>query len=899
LISRFSVTETDYAAVVVALLLGCALWLASFSGLFSTLDGVLYDHLLVRSGASASQSPKVLLLEVEPALLNAGDEVWLPLIEELQAQGAAQLVFTFAPPGVSGHFYSAIGQTGKAIFARRLHSPDGISPDASIPDASILEPLPPSAQGLNLKIAAYAIAPSEYGVHRRQAYVFSGENSLVSLEGASEASMLAPPFLVNFLGGEAGLPRISAQRALKGELIPELVSGRSVLIGEAGAARDLFTPLAVSGKLLSELEFHGFALDTLLRGQPIRSVPLWLLFPLVLLLAGANLFVFQWGAGVRFTSGLTVILAVVYALLAWAALNYARIWLPLAELWAVQIASSLVFTRYRVAKEEAGLRRIMLETNAKLRERFFPPSFATSQEHWSQVISMVNQTLNLERVIFLERVKGDHRVHEVKSLNCGLQDIREMRRDYERTPYSTAIAARHPIEVQDYLSHGQEGEAQYLVPLLFGGEVLGFWAFGARPEKLAALHNREAVLRDFAEQIAELLFHRQQVLEKEARLSRPFQRYLRLQGGEQLTESLNKTLAALDRRLVSMEEYLDGLSSASILYDLFGQVRIANQQMVYLLSEARLLPYQMTAADLICSLTGVSLEYARGVMQAIILEQQKIALPAKLADDARSYMLHLGPLLPSREKLHLREGEPLPFEVEGVLCELIETTMIKRLYSLKEEVMERVTYQVRNDTESLLSGISLLEDGGLSEDRQSRVIHIVRAKIASLVAVTEQVNALLNQEIDTGVVERYPIDCKRPLLAAVEAVRDKAAVHGILFDVQLPDLVSLAFASPEGLQEVLDSILAVLVSDTVQQGRIQASLEERDGWITARFSNQGFGVPEERFQSYLQGDALLASDDFRKLRQSVTRVASWEGLLEGHSDIGVGTRFDLKLKGFI
>lgn len=898
MISRFSVTETDYAAVVVALLLGCALWLASLSGLFSTLDGVLYDHLQGRSGASASQQPRVLLLEVEPELRNAGDEVWLPLIEELQAQGAAQLMFTFALPGVSEIFYSAVGQTGRAIFARRLRPSADMSPDSLI-----MEALPPSAQGLNLKMAAYAIAPSEYGVHRRQAYAFSSENPLVSLEGAAAESLdistRAQPFLVNFMGGEAGLPRISAQRVLNGELIPELAGGRHVLIGESGADRDLFTPLAVTGKLLSELEFHGYALDTLLRDQPVRSVPLWLLFPLILLLAGANLFVFQWGAGVRFTSSLTVILAAVYALLAWLALNYARIWLPLAELWAVQIASSLVFTRYRVAKEEAGLRQILLETNAKLRERFFPPSFANSQEHWSQVIAMVNQTLNLERVIFLERVKGDHRVREVKSLNCGLQDIREMRRDYERTPYSTAIAARHPVEVQDYLSHGLEGEVQYLVPLLFGGEVLGFWAFGARPEKLAALHNREAVLRDFAEQIAELLFHRQQVLEREANLSRPLQRYLRLQGGEQLTESLNKTLAALDRRLVGMEEYLDGLGSASILYDLFGQVRIANRQMVNLLSEAGLLPYQMTATDLICSLTGVSLDYARGVMQTIILEQQKIALPAKLAEDARSYMLHLGPLLPTREKQHLREGEPLPFEVEGVLCELIETTMIKRLYSIKEEVMERVTYQVRNDTESLLSGISLLESGDLGEDRQSRVIQIVRAKIASLVAVTEQVNALLNQEIDTGVVERYPIDSKRPLLAAVEAARDKAAVHGILFDMRLPDLVSLAFASPEGLQETLDGILAVLVSDTIQQGLIQANLEERDGWIVFQFANQGFGVPEERFQSYLQGDALQATDGFRKLRQSMARVASWEGSLEGHSEIGVGTRFELKLKGFI
>ncbi|MDP2828871.1 MAG: CHASE2 domain-containing protein [Sulfuricellaceae bacterium] len=904
MIKRFSYTETGYAAVVVGLLLGCVLWLASLLGLFATLDGVMYDHLLGGAAASAHKQPKVMLLEVEPELRDAGDEVWLPLIKELQTQGAAQVVFTFMPPSVSKDFYFTIHQTGKAIFGRRLLSPVGASLDAPV-----MEPLPPSAQGLGLTMAAYAIAPSEYGVHRRQAYAFlsDGQHQFASLEGmaATHSAELAGtklekrPFLVNFLGGAASLPRISAQRVLKGELIPELVNGRSVLIGVSDSGPYLFTPLAVSGKLLSELEFHGFALDTLLRDQVVRSVPLWLQFPLILFLVGVSLFMFQWGAGVRFTSGLTVILVVVYALLAWLALHYARIWLPLVELWAVQIASYLMFTRYRAANEETTLRRMLLETNAKLRQRFFPASFTTSQEHWSQVISMVNQTLNLERVIFLERVKGDHRVREVKSLNCGLQDIKELRRDYERPPYSTAIAERHPIEVQNYLSHGQDGEVQYLIPLLFGGEVLGFWAFGARPEKLAALHNREAVLRDFAEQIAELLFHRQQALDKEAKSSRPLQRYLRLQGGEQLTESLNKTLVALDRRLGGMEEYLDGLGTASILYDLFGQVRIANRQMVLLLSEAKLLPYQMTATDLIGALADVSLDYARGVMQAIILDRQKISLPAKLADDSRSYMLHLGPLLPTRGKQILREGDPLPFEVEGILCELVDTTMVKRLYSIKDEVMERVAYQIRNDTESLLSGISLLETGDLAEDKQSRVISIIRDKISNLVAVTEQVNGLLNQEVDTGVVECYPIDCRRPLLAAVEAIRDKAAVHGVVFDLQLPDLVSLVFASPEGLQDVLDSVLAVLVADTIQQGSILASLEEREGWITYRFANQGFGIPEDRLQSYLHGDSSQATDEFGKLQQSAMRVAYWEGRLEGHSEIGVGTRFELKLKGFI
>lgn len=899
---RFRLTETRYIAAVVGLLLGIVVWLASITGLFSVPNGVLFDYLSVRMPSLSHKPAKVLLLDVEPEFRDAGDDRWLPLLRELQTLGATQVVFAVTPSGVSPDFYRQAQQTGQVIFSRPLLAPTGAAADGRE-----LEHPAPSAPGVDRAAAANGIAASDYGVYRRQAYAFvgAGQPPVFSLESVAAgrvpgAAALDPghaTYLVNFMG-TTGLPRIAVSRVLKGELIPELVSGRTVLIGASSSGPPLFTPLAVNGQLLSELEFHAYALDTLLNDKRIWPVPLWLEFALLLLVIGISLFVFQWG-GLRFSAGWTASMVVVYALLAWVTLNLVRVWLPLGELWVAQIATFLVFTRYRAVSAETKLRKILLNTNFQLRQRFFPPSFASSQEHWSQVITMVNQTLNLERVIFLERIKGDHRLREVTSLNCTLQDIKELRRDYERTPYSTAIAAGHPIEVDGYLTRGEEGEVQRLVPLMFGGEVQGFWAFGARPEKLAALHNRDAVLRDFADQIAELLFHRQQALDTQARRARPLQRYLRLQGGEQVAEALEKTLTALDRRLLGMEDYLDGLSTAGMLYDLFGRVLIVNRKMVQLLTQAELAPYQLTAIDLISTLGGVKLDYARSLMQSIILDRQNISLPVKLMDGARSYVLYLGPLLPVREKQILHDGDPVPFEVEGVLCELIDITVIKRLFSLKDEMVERVNHQIRNDTQALLAGITELETAGLAEAQRGRVLSDIRDTVKQLVTVSQQVSGLLSVEIDAGALERYPVDGLPPLHAAVEAVRTRAAANGIGFDLQLPELVSLVFASPDGFIPALESILDVLVTDSVQHGRIQVTLDEHDGWVVYRFTNQGFGMPPERFQSYLHGDAAVATEEFKKLRNSVLRVAHWGGELGGHSEVGVGTRFELKLKGFI
>jgi len=898
--------EIPYTGVAAGLLLGLVLVGASFLGLFKVPDGVLYDHLSSWSLPSDHEPATVLLLEVEPELHDAGDDVWITLLDQLQQHGAAQIVFSFMPQAATHNFYQRAAQTDNLIFARHMASPHHINATAEA-----LEPLPEAAREWHLNIAMHGMAASEYGVHRRQAHAFFNDQGQATpsfeamaagkSNGLLSAELDGSPFLVNMLGGVANLPHIAAARVLNGELISELVTGRTVLIGFTQPDQQtLFTPAAVSGQLLSDLAFHGLALDSLLRDRAIAPLPLWMELPAILLLLGISLFLLQW-VGLHYATAVTAALLVVHLVLAWLLLHLFLLWLPLAELWVTQIISLLFFIRHRALHEEILLHQMLRKTNAQLRERFPPTTFSASTEHWSQVITMVTQTLNLRRAIFLERVENDHRLREVKSLHCQLDDISEVRRDYERAPYSTALAKGGVIEVENYLTIAAEDEIQFLAPLLFAGELFGFWAFSIQPENLSALHNREAVLKNFSDQVAELLFHRQQAQQNKSRLMNPVTRYLRLQGGDQFSESLAKTLTVMDRRLIGLEHYLDGIQSAGILYDLFGQVQVVNHQMEQLLFEANHLPYKMTAVDFISAMAGITLEEARALMQSIIFQQQKIALPSNISNEKHSYVLHLAPLLAGKEGRGINNAEPVPFDVEGILCELIDVTVVKRLCNLKEEVASRLSYQVRNDMESLMTGLSLLEAADLPDAKRSRVVNIVRNKIVNLVEITEQTNSLLSQDIDaSSAIECYPVDSKLPLRSAIEASKTRSAIYGYQYDIKLPELISLVYASPDGLQLVAESILDLLTGDSVQQGVIRITLKEQKGWIIYRFSNQGFGIPDARFQACLHGDeAALVSDAFKKLRQSVLQVEQWDGKLVGRSEMGVGTKMELKLRGFI
>jgi len=234
-------------------------------------------------GGPSQALPKVLLLDAQPELRDGGDVTWLPLLKELQSQGANQVLFTFLPAHVTPEFYAYARSSGNVFFGRGLIQPAGVSTEALE-----IEPLPKSAQENGVLSAVYALAPSEYGVYRIQAHAFATSAEPVSpaleslaaayARGAAGKARNEGQYRVNFLGSY-DLPRISATRVANGELIPELVKGRSVLIGFAGVGQQLYTPLAGSGKMLSEFEFHGYALDTLLRDQLIGSVPNWVRFP--------------------------------------------------------------------------------------------------------------------------------------------------------------------------------------------------------------------------------------------------------------------------------------------------------------------------------------------------------------------------------------------------------------------------------------------------------------------------------------------------------------------------------------------------------------------------------------------------------------------------------------------
>ncbi len=96
-----------------------------------------------------------------------------------------------------------------------------------------------------------------------------------------------------------------------------------------------------------------------------------------------------------------------------------------------------------------------------------------------------------------------------------------------------------------------------------------------------------------------------------------------------------------------------------------------------------------------------------------------------------------------------------------------------------------------------------------------------------------------------------------------------------------------------------EGILNALLHDAAEKTNILIKGKEEDCRVILEFSNTGFGIPHERFQSFMNGEAEPTSKEFIDLRQSIRRIESWGGNASATSATGDGLRITIALNVFI
>lgn len=707
--------------------------------------------------------------------------------------------------------------------------------------------------------------------------------------------------IIDFTMEDGLLPIVTAQRVLDNAVSIGLVKDKVIIIGEAKApGTPGFTVPLKPDVGISLLELQGYVLHSALNERFLTLSSSIIAFLGIILISFISVFLFQWLAP-QISLLYTVLICGVFIALQWFSVAFHAQVLPVWEWIFTQFLTLLGVYQLRRGKEEAALNGIIAEANSRLAKRVQPSNFNRSKDPWKRILSFINQQLNLERSIFLEKISNQHRVKEIEALNCNINDISELRRDYQRSPYRDALEQNGPVvPFRKYFSNVSDAETEYLIPLTFSGEVLGFWALTLKPDEHWNQTLFENDLRNFSTQISELLYHRNHWVNQSNLTKNPWRRLLSLELGQSLHKQLTKSVTMLENRLDTLEDVFNGLSSAAVVYDVFGQVLHTNSMIEYLARINNIPIYKLTAMELM-SLTGeMELDDARKKLRFVTLKNQTIAVNSQLFKSHKSHLLRIRPLTAN----HIQNFKQVnPFQVLGILFEFIDITQIQQHIDARHEISDKYFLELRNSLE-----IIHLANRQLHYSNQEDFINltnIINKNIQNIGLITKKSEDELLNHTYMSDQQIVPLNVMAIIEKVIANLDDLTHEKNINLNFSRSDLISLCYVEPNTLEQIITAILILLIQDAAPNSIINVfsmseNNEERNQ-VNVNFSSMGKGIPKEQFEKALSLNQTFADnkdDPINQISILSKQVRRWGGNLNIQTEIGSGFSIDLILKTF-
>lgn len=646
---------------------------------------------------------------------------------------------------------------------------------------------------------------------------------------------------------------------------------------------------------MSFLEFQGNALQTLLDGKPIRAVPWPLMLFLLLGLGIASSILYQRVdslAGVRLLLGMLL----VCVLLVLAGLVLFNFWLPLGPMLLAQGTQFALTLVFKARMTNVAFNEMRLHAQRQIKERLGPPDFLASAEPWELLASMINQTLKAERMVFLERVPGTQQLREAMAINCTFEEVQEMERSLDAPMFAAALALAQgsPARVDGFFKPGPAQEDVYMCPLASGGELLVIWVVAIASANAAAVPQLDTVLTRLSRHMARLLHQRKSVA---ARLSvtERLKRWFSAEKGDQTCQELNRTADLLEQYYDVVETVFNQGDTATLVYDRFGRVLKASDKALALLQSENFAPTKGTALDLLLLLTRKDELQVRQLLRNVLLERAPTSLSIKLPSQReRQFLLRLHPLLQAKQA----PSEQDAFNAQGFICQLIDTTSLSTLATLKALVAERLGVELRDHLAAIEMSAALLEFDGLPAAERQAVVDVVHTKTDMCVRVINECQKYLGRDIEAKSTDCFPLDSLEVLDGVCSQFAQRFAERHIALKREQPRLMGQVLASTEELERLFTTVLELMVTDAAEDTSLTIRVSDASSLSIFQFSNCGFGIPNERLQEILTSPEMPASKPFQVLREAAMRVGNWGGHLEVWSEVGKGYSITLELRQF-
>ncbi|BBN80849.1 hypothetical protein PA25_08340 [Pseudoalteromonas sp. A25] len=500
--------------------------------------------------------------------------------------------------------------------------------------------------------------------------------------------------LINFSLPAASLPKFKSSRVLSGDLFSNQIKDKIVLISQQASnyVDDINAPNL--NDVSNPVYLYAYLAHSLDKQLMVNQLSNYLSIMLQLTTLIILVFINQ-KYSLSFNLKLALFLSGLWLLIGFLAVQYFRLLMPIAQLMIhTWLAFIWVFFHSKWV-EDKHLARLVDEVKQRMFGRYLPKSIIESSSPWDAILELVNQQLSLDKSIFLARVEGDHRLQEIHAINCQLDDIKELRRDYERAPYSDAIKELGVIKVsRPFFKTLAANEQQYITPLMYAGDIRGFWALTIiQDSEFNEIAFKRNVTR-FASQIGELLYHFRMYTAQQNASKQTFARALTFNLAEPLSKQISSSMAAMEQKLSTLEHIVNRQSTASVVFNLFGQIMQLNQSFEKLSQQQNLLIFDMNSLELLRAVSQLSVTEARGKLRYLTLNKSEFKMIVVLSE--HHYVLRVS----SIDKTSENSASDTPFSISGILFEFIDITGLLSDLQIPQLLFEQLSNK-HTDTDLL------------------------------------------------------------------------------------------------------------------------------------------------------------------------------------------------------
>lgn len=566
-------------------------------------------------------------------------------------------------------------------------------------------------------------------------------------------------------------------------------------------------------------------------------------------------------------------------------LIYLNYLLPVSEMIFILLTLTLLFLRHWQKLKYQEENTLLNRVSKRVQEKTLHKSFFNSDEYWEELMILVNQLFPFHKTILFEKIEGDTRIREVVSMKCSFKDIQEIRRDFTREPYLSAIEYKSlMIPNRPFFEDKNEEENEYITPLMYNNEVVGFWAFTISKEEVSKIKNFTTLINSVATEMSVLLAQRYEFKRKN-RLGNILLKLLHIELEDKNHSVFKHHFAVIEKRMLLNETLFNEIDEAIVAYDFFGKVIQINKSMQEIFEKEEVSPYQLNAAQMLSTISTFPVNEATEIVRTVLIENREYKQFINFKKSKKKYLVNIKPV--TEKDIDHKFTENYLFQTYGILFGFIDLEFIENRYNIKEQIVEKILEENFNR----LNNIEKL----MKNNPNSIFMQKLSERIRQISFSYNQLKMLLKQSIESNEDDRYPFDIRNTINSTIKNIQNRYKDRGIEFKINVPKDIPLVLVSINRVDIVFNTLLEFLVEDSQEGIPIEINIEDKKENILIELKSLGYGMPNEKLMSYLM-EHKDTPDIYTNLKDAYYEVQKWIGEIYFYSELGEGITISIILR---